>query len=111
MRWPRTRRTVRARGNPGDNIKNGTSSKWTLLTMLPESGSLPRNLNEYLPSTRLQGGCVSILIGCWQAFDDAMAAYEAHCARAGRRVPLLLDSCCGTGPLPCIDSHVWLILS
>ncbi|KAJ1485714.1 hypothetical protein T484DRAFT_1792600, partial [Baffinella frigidus] len=26
-----------------------------------------------------------------------MAAYEAHCAREGRRVPLLLDSCCGTG--------------
>ena len=42
---------------PGDNIReNGPPRKWTPLKMLPESGSIPRKLTKYLPSTRLQGG-------------------------------------------------------
>jgi len=43
--------------HPAYNIRaNGTSQKWTPFEMLPESGSIPRKLAEYLPSTRLQGG-------------------------------------------------------
>ena len=39
--------------HPGDNIgANGTSQKWTPLGMLPEPGSMPRKLTEYLPSAR-----------------------------------------------------------
>jgi tRNA (guanine-N7-)-methyltransferase len=32
-----------------------------------------------------------------QAFNAAREAYEAHCGRVGSKVPVVLDSCCGTG--------------
>lgn len=32
-----------------------------------------------------------------EAFDLAMRRYEQHCEQIGRKVPIVLDSCCGTG--------------
>ena len=37
--------------HPGDNMRaNGTSQKWTLLKMLPESGRTPRKLTKKMPA-------------------------------------------------------------
>ena len=50
-------RTMTPVSHPGDNMRlNSSSQKWKPLRMLSESGSIPRKLSKYLPSTRLQGG-------------------------------------------------------
>jgi hypothetical protein len=32
-----------------------------------------------------------------EAFEVAKRAYEIHCENVGHKVPIILDSCCGTG--------------